>query len=107
MKAGLYLLVITIFFFISCEPKSPPPEYALTDEQLSNLMLDMQLAEVAMGEVNGLKRDTLKEAIGRRLEEIYKQPITVLEAEIRKVEGDPAKLTLVMDKVQILLDSLR
>lgn len=107
MSVAQYLFGLSMLFFISCAPKTLPPEYILSNEQLSNLMLDMQLAEVAMGEVNGVSRDSLKEAFSGRFEEVYKQPLPVLENEIRKLESDPVKLNLVMDRVQVLLDSLR
>jgi hypothetical protein len=107
MRIAYFLFGISILFFNSCAPKTIPTEYILTDEQLSNLMLDMQLVEVAMGEVNGEARDSLKTALSEQLEEVYNQPITVLESEIRKLESYPVKLIQVMDRVQVLMDSLR
>lgn len=101
------MLVLGLLSFASCEQKAGPVEYKLTDEQLSNLMLDLQLTDVGLGEVNGIERDSLKSAFALRLEEVYKHPVDELKIEIRKLESDPEKLMLVMDRVQILLDSLR
>ncbi len=107
MKGILCLLSIYILGFISCQSKTQTIDYRMTDDQLSNLMLDMQLSDVALGEVNGPERDSLKEVLRLRIEQLYKQPIIVLEGEVRKLESDPEKLNLVMNKVQLLLDSLR
>lgn len=107
MKVVHFIFIIGLFVLVSCAEKAGSVEYTLTDEQLSNLMLDMQLAEVTMGEVNGLERDSLKSAFEVRLETLYKHPVSVLENDIRTLESDPEKLTLVMDRVQVLLDSLR
>lgn len=107
MKTILFVFGICLLSCISCGPKVAQSSYILSDEQLSNLMLDMQLTDVALGEVNGLERDSLKKAFALQLEKVYKQPIKELEAEVRTLEGDPEKLNLVMDRVQVLLDSLR
>ncbi len=107
MKIQIFL--IGLFFMIcqSCAPKAEKVEYVLSDEQLSNLMLDLQLTEVALGDVNGLRRDSLHDVFWARMEEVYKHPVPALEHEIQKLESDQEKLSLVMNRVQVLLDSIR
>ncbi len=107
MKKALFLLGFAFLISTSCAPKTPEFVYKLTNEQLSNLMLDMQLTDVALGEVNGLERDSLQVAFRTSLEEVYGLPILVLANEIKNLESDPEKLLLVMNRVQILLDSIR
>jgi hypothetical protein len=107
MRIVSCIFVIGLLCFASCEQKTSPVEYKLTDEQLSNLLLDMQLTDVSLGEVNGVERDSLKGAFLLRMEEVYKHPMDELKMEIRKLESDPEKLAKAMDRVQVLLDSLR
>lgn len=107
MKNVILILGFYLFSCSSCGPKESPPDYVLSDEQLSNLMLDIQLADVVLGEVNGLKRDSLKDVLWLRMVDIYDHPVYELEKEVRKLESDQEKLSSIMDRVQVLLDSLR
>jgi hypothetical protein len=82
-------------------------DYTLTNEQMAHLMLDLQLSEVALAEVDGAKKDSLKNMLWLRYAEVYKHPKAELEEEIRKLETDPETLKAVMERVQVLSDSLR
>ncbi|HEY3386574.1 MAG TPA: hypothetical protein VGK46_08700 [Saprospiraceae bacterium] len=103
----------TIFFFLAftisifaCQPPEANVKYTLSDEQLSHLMFDLQLSEVAISEVTGGARDTLSELFWLRLTEVYKLSKSELTEEIRKLETDPVKMKEIMDQVQVMSDSI-
>ena len=103
---------ISIFCWVlilvaGCSRQKSNVNYTLTDDQLAHLMFDLQFSEVALAEVSGGKQDSLKDIFWLRYVEIYKHPKTDLEEEIRKLETDPKKLKEIMERVQVLSDSLR
>ena len=92
--------------FVACEQKATNVKYTLSDEQLSHLMFDVQLGEVAISEVTGGARDTLSELFWLRLTEVYNLSKPELTEEIRKLESDPVKMKEIMDQVQVMSDSI-
>ena len=104
-KTFFFFLAFTMLF-VACEQKVANVKYTLSDEQLSNLMFDLQLSEVAISEVTGGARDTLSELFWLRLTEVYKMSKPELTEEIRKLESDPVKMKEIMDQVQVMSDSI-
>lgn len=107
MKRILMLCGMAVCLLFACKKQPEAPSYILSDDQLANLVLDVQLTEAALGEVSGARRDSLKQVFWVGLERVYKHPVDVLERDVRTLESDPEKLSLVMNRVQDLLDSLR
>lgn len=107
MIRAISILCVLLILLGSCSRQKSNVNYTLTDDQLAHLMFDLQFSEVALAEVTGGKQDSLKDLFWLRYAEIYKQPKVALEAEIRKLETDPDKLKEIMERVQVLSDSLR
>jgi len=107
MIKAISLLCLVVILIAGCGRKKSNVNYTLTDDQLAHLMFDLQFSEVALAEVSGGKQDSLKDIFWLRYVEIYKHPKNDLEEEIRKLETDPEKLKEIMERVQVLSDSLR
>ncbi len=99
-------LLLAILVLMSCESGKRDVKYLLTDEQLSSLMFDLQLSEVALAEVENERQDSLRALFWLRYTEIYKHSVPEIKEEIRKLEEDPEKMKVIMDQVQVLLDSI-
>lgn len=99
-------VLLAILVFMSCESGKRDVKYLLTDEQLSRLMFDVQLSEVALAEVTEQKQDSLRELFWLRFTEVYKHSVPEIKDEIRKLEEDPEKMKVIMDQVQVMLDSI-
>ena len=99
-------LMISFLGLVSCESGKRDVKYLLTDEQLSSLMFDVQLSEVALAEVTEERQDSLRELFWLRFTEVYKHSVPEIKEEIRKLEEDPEKMKVIMDQVQVLLDSI-
>lgn len=99
-------MLMALLVFVSCESRKSDVKYLLTDEQLSRLMFDVQLSEVALAEATELKQDSLRDLFWLRFTEVYKHSIPEIKDEIRKLEEDPAKMKVIMDQVQVMLDSI-
>lgn len=106
MKPAVGVLM-AVLVFMSCESGKRDVKYLLTDEQLSSLMFDVQLSEVALAEVTEAKQDSLRELFWLRFTEVYKHSIPDIKEEIRKLEEDPEKMKVIMDQVQVMLDSIQ
>lgn len=103
----MVICFVAVGSLLACKKGPEAKVYTLSDGQLANLVLDVQLTEAALGEVSGATRDSLKQVFWTGMEQVYKQPMNVLERDVRTLESDPEKLNLVMNQVQELLDSLR
>ncbi|MBL0005618.1 MAG: hypothetical protein IPP25_00105 [Saprospiraceae bacterium] len=99
-------LMISFLVLVSCESGKRDVKYLLTDEQLSSLMFDVQLSEVALAEVTEERQDSLRDLFWLRFTEVYKHSVPEIKEEIRKLEEDPEKMKVIMDQVQVLLDSI-
>ena len=105
MKPAIGLLM-AVLVLMSCESGKRDVKYLLTDEQLSSLMFDVQLSEVALAEVTEERQDSLRDLFWLRFTEIYKNSVPEIKEEIRKLEEDPEKMKIIMDSVQVMLDSI-
>ena len=71
-------------------------------------MFDVQLGEVAVSEQDHpARRDSVRTLFWQKMAIIYKLPEEQLMAEVRKLEADPEKMKLIMDRAQVLSDSIR
>lgn len=96
-----------LLFVYSCKPPDSNVNYRLSDEQLARLMFDIQLSEVSLSEVSGERQDSLKELFWLRFAEVYKLNTAEITEEIRKLENDPEKMKVVLDRVQALSDEIK
>ena len=106
MTKTIYFFLAFTMSLVACQSPEANVKYTLSDEQLSHLMFDLQLSEVAISEVTGGARDTLSELFWLRLTEVYKLSKPELTEEIRKLETDPVKMKEIMDQVQVMSDSI-
>lgn len=107
MSKPAMICVLIIAALAACQPKEVNVKYTLSDEQLSRLMFDLQLSDIAISEAKGESRDSLSELIWHRLTEIYKLSKPELAEEIHKLETDPVKMQSIMDQVQVMSDSIQ
>lgn len=105
MKPAMGMLM-AILVLMSCNTGKRDVKYLLTDEQLSSLMFDVQLSEVALAEVTAERQDSLRDLLWLRFTEVYKHSVPEIKEEIRKLEEDPEKMKVIMDQVQVMLDSI-
>ncbi|HSF90235.1 MAG TPA: hypothetical protein VLA46_12510 [Saprospiraceae bacterium] len=105
MKPAMGMLM-AILVLMSCNTGKGDVKYLLTDEQLSSLMFDVQLSEVALAEVTAERQDSLRDLLWLRFTEVYKHSVPEIKEEIRKLEEDPEKMKVIMDQVQVMLDSI-
>ena len=105
MKPAIGLLM-AVLVLMSCESGKRDVKYLLTDEQLSSLMFDVQLSEVALAEVTEERQDSLRDLFWLRFSEVFKHSVPEIKEEIRKLEEDPEKMKIIMDSVQVMLDSI-
>ncbi len=103
----LFVGVLVLYSMTSCKPQDVKVNYVLSDEQLARLILDVQLGEVAVNELTTTKQDSLRKMYWLRLTTIYKMTEPAIREEIQKVESDPAKYKMIMERVQTLTDSIR
>jgi len=94
-------------FFCACEKKVKQVEYRLSDDKLTHLMYDIQVADAAITGVTGKNADTLRELMWTRLTTIYGLPENEIKSEIRKLEGDPEKMKTVFDSIKVWSDTIR
>jgi hypothetical protein len=107
MKYLIAAILIIGVAMPACQKNEANVKYTLSDEQLSRLMFDLQLSEVAVSEVTGDARDSLSDLLWEKLVGAYQLSRPQLTEEIRKLETDPVKMKVVMDRVQVLADSIR
>lgn len=99
-------LLLLFLLSTGCETKVVH-SYKLTDEQLAQLMLDMHLADVILPELPVTYHDSIKEMMWTKMEGIYKLPEEELKKEIEKLEEEPEKLKLIINRVKELADSIQ
>ena len=103
-----YFLTLSIVLVLSpgCE-KKVTHSYKLTDEQLAQLMLDIHLSDVIIPELSEKHQDSVKMILWKRLEDIYQLPESELKMEIDKLEDEPEKLKLIVNRARELADSIQ
>ena len=70
-------------------------------------MLDMHLADVILPELTGAYQDSIKGMMWERMEGIYNLSEEELKKEIKKLEDEPEKLKLIVNRVKELADSIQ
>ncbi len=98
---GLLLLIGTV---IACQQQKK--NYILTDEQLANLMLDLQLSETMMLSLSTPQQDSLKDLFWEKLTSVYQVSEQEIMDQVALLESDPEKLKAVMDQIKFRSDSI-
>jgi hypothetical protein len=106
MMSALRNLAVFLLLIYSCKAPDANVNYRLSDEQLARLMFDIQMSEVSLSEVSGERQDTLKNLFWLRFADVYKLNKAELTEEVKKLENDPEKLKVVLDRVQALSDEI-
>ncbi len=107
MSKSLLLIALISLWTLSCKQETTKIEYKLNDEQLSRLLFDIQLSEVAMKDLSVERKDSLKNMFWLRLSEIYKLSEPEIKIEIDKLETDPEKMKEIIDRIKMMSDSIR
>ena len=98
-----YFLCIWI---VSCgKPESQT--YKLNDEQLARVLFDIHFADVMLPTITTHQQDSVKLLYWNRMEELYRMPEAEIREEIKKLESEPEKLKLIMERVKIMADSIQ
>ncbi|HZV69431.1 MAG TPA: hypothetical protein VFG10_07805 [Saprospiraceae bacterium] len=98
-------LVPALMIMVSCQ--SSKYDFKLSDEQLAHLVLDLQLAEVALMDMSAQQQDSIKLFFEKKLEEIYHLPYSELKNEIDLLQTDPKKLKMTIDRAKQMADSIQ
>ena len=93
--------------FFSCNKKEKIVEYRLSDDKLTHLMYDIQVADAAISGVTGNNADTLRDLMWARITTIYGLSEKEIKAEIAKLEADPEKMKTVFDSIKVWSDTIR
>ena len=94
-------------FLLACEKKAKQVEYRLSDDKLTHLMYDVQLADAAITGATGHNADTLRELMWTRLTTIYGLSEKEIKSEINKLQTDPGKMKTVFDSIKAWSDTIR
>lgn len=98
--------VFAIIGLIACQ-SSPKIEYKLSDERMAHLMLDLQLAEVALPDLTPQQQDSIKLLFAKRIEEVYDLSSAEIKSEMDLLQTDPKKLKLITDRAKQMADSIQ
>ncbi len=104
MKYRIVLLFCLIGTVIACQQQKK--DYILTDEQLANLMLDLQLSETMMISLSTPQQDSLKDLFWEKLTSVYQVSEQEIKDQVALLESDPEKLKAIMDKIKFRSDSI-
>jgi len=106
---SIRLIVLCCFGFIlfACGKKTKQVEYRLSDDKLTHLMYDVQVADAAITGSTGHHADTLRELMWTRLTTIYGLSEKEIKAEIIKLEADHEKMKTVFDSIKVWSDTIR
>lgn len=104
MKYRIILLLFLIGTVIACQQQKK--NYILTDEQLANLMLDLQLSETMMVSLSAPQQDSLKELFWGKLTSVYQVSEQEIRDQVAQLESDPEKLKAIMDQIKFRSDSI-
>jgi hypothetical protein len=107
MKWILFTLCCTGICLLSCGKKQAGSTYRLNDPELTRLMYDVQLADIAIASSAGQHGDTLKDLLWQRLTTIYGLSKEEIKTEIRKLESDPEKMKMVFDSIKVWSDTIK
>ena len=107
MRIRLSILCFLGILFFSCHKKEKVVEYRLSDDQLTHLMYDVQIADAAITGATGHNADTLRELMWIRLTTIYGLSEKEIKSEINKLQTDPGKMKTVFDSIKAWSDTIR
>ena len=102
-----FLSLSLCLFLFACEKKTKQIEYRLSDDKLTHLMYDVQIADAAITGATGHQADTLRELMWNRLTTIYGLSEKEIKSEINKLQTDPEKMKTVFDSIKAWSDTIR
>ncbi|MBK9984000.1 MAG: hypothetical protein IPP15_16800 [Saprospiraceae bacterium] len=100
------IILFLIMIMAACQ-SSPKNEYKLSDERMAHLMLDLQLAEVALPDLSPLQQDSIRLLFKKRIEEVYQLSYEEIKSEMDLLQTDPKKLKLIIDRAKQMADSIQ
>ena len=104
MKYRIVLLLFLIGTVIACQQQKK--NYKLSDEQLSNLILDLHLSETMMMSLSSPQQDSLKDLFWEKLTTVYDLSEDEIKDEVALLESDPEKLKIIVDQIRFRSDSI-
>lgn len=104
MKYRIVWMLFLIGTVIACQQQKK--NYTLTDEQLANLMLDLQLSETMMLSLSTPQQDSLKDLFWEKLTTVYQVSEQEIKDQVALLESDPEKLKTIMDQIKFRSDSI-
>jgi hypothetical protein len=107
MRFHLLISCFLVVMVVACGTEQSKPTYALTDDQLSNLLNDLYFSEALLISQTGEKRDSVRTLFWQRMTEVYQLDESALRAEVEKLKVDPEKLKMIFDRVKTEVDSLQ
>ncbi|MGB3078230.1 MAG: hypothetical protein WBB31_04060 [Saprospiraceae bacterium] len=106
MRIKSLIILFLIMIMAACQ-SSPKNEYKLSDERMAHLMLDLQLAEVALPDLSPLQQDSIRLLFKKRIEEVYQLSYEEIKSEMDLLQTDPKKLKLIIDRAKQMADSIQ
>ncbi len=106
MRIRSLISLIVIMGMAACQ-SSPKNEYKLSDERMAHLIIDLQLAEVALPDFGPLQQDSIKVLFKKRIEEVYQLSYDEIKSEIDLLQSDPKKLKWIIDRAKQMADSIQ
>ena len=103
-----YILLgfISIHFLISCA-SSEKKTYRLSDEQLTHLLFDIHFADVILTDITPAQKDSLEDVYWKKMNDIYHLSKDEIREEIDKLESEPEKLMIIIERVKAMADSIQ
>ena len=92
-------------FVLACSP-SEKPDYKLPEEEQVNLLFDLHYADAILIDLSPGQRDSITKLYWQKMEERYGLDQEAIREEIRKLEADPEKMKLLVDRVRQMADSI-
>lgn len=97
--------LIVFFFLLACSP-AEKPVYKLTEDEHVNLLFDLHFADAILIELTPDQRDSVTQVYWQKMEERYGLDQDEIREEIKKLESDPEKMKLLIDRVRVMADSI-
>ncbi|MEP6795056.1 MAG: hypothetical protein ABJB16_12065 [Saprospiraceae bacterium] len=107
MMRSQYLMALVMIMCVASCQSSSKNEYKLSDERMAHLMLDLQLAEVALPDMSPQQQDSIKQLFEKRIEEVYHLSYAQIKNEMDMLQTDPKKLKLIIDRAKQMADSIQ
>lgn len=103
----ILLLCFALSFWLACNSNEKKEVYLLSDEQLARLFLDIQLSEVTLTGLPPAKADSLSVLYMKRMSSIYQLREDDIKAEILRLEADPEKMKMIIERAGTISDSIQ